>query len=75
MHWLVINLDELKRVDYIIELTKPFALCTSMIGQTKGPTIYMVFSFYNTLLDNLELVIAKLQRKGERFTRPLYNAV
>ena len=30
--WLRLSKDEIRKLDYIIELTKPFALCTSLIG-------------------------------------------
>ena len=42
-----------------------FAKATTIIGTTKGLTIYLVLKYYNTLFDILDIADEKLKYKTE----------
>ncbi len=54
---------EWQKIEYLIDLTLPFAYTTTVIGQSTGPTIHLCFGFYNTLFDVLDVADAKLDSK------------
>ena len=63
LEWLRLTKQEWNQLDYLIEISRPFALCTKLIGQTKGPSIHLVYAFFTTIFDLIERAIQKLQRK------------
>lgn len=72
---LSIGHTEWKRIEYIIDLTLPFAEATTTIGTTKGPTIHLVLGYYNTLFDILDIADEKLQHKTEPWQKEIYAAL
>lgn len=72
---LRLNSIEIRQVEYIIELTRLFTLYTSLIGQTKGPTIQYVFSFYNKIFSLLEDTYNKLRVKRDLQKQYLLKAI
>ncbi|EMF16638.1 uncharacterized protein SEPMUDRAFT_35269, partial [Sphaerulina musiva SO2202] len=52
-----------QRVEYLIDLTKPFIAAIAVIRTTKGPTIHLVLIYYNKLFDILEEAIKRLKNK------------
>ena len=60
---LMINSEEWRQIDYLLCLTKPFFLFTTILSKTKDITIHGVFSLYNKLFDHLEASIRQLRQK------------
>ncbi|EMF09963.1 uncharacterized protein SEPMUDRAFT_50043, partial [Sphaerulina musiva SO2202] len=52
-----------QRVEYLIDLTKPFIAAIAVIRTTKGPIIYLILVYYNKLFDILEEAIKRLKNK------------
>ena len=75
LHWLALTKSEWEGVSYLIHLTQPLALCTSLIGQTKTPTLCNALSMYNMIFDVLEKAESRLQRKQVRWKRQMLEAV
>ncbi|EMF09613.1 uncharacterized protein SEPMUDRAFT_23271, partial [Sphaerulina musiva SO2202] len=63
-----------QRVEYLIDLTKPFAAATAVIGTTKGPTIHLVLAYYNKLFDILEEAIKRLKNKRIPWKKDVFQA-
>ena len=61
--YLTITSEEWKQVEYLIELTKPFAFFTALIGKSKGPMIHNVFNIYESLFNHLEDSMVLLRQK------------
>ena len=75
LHWLALTKSEWEGVSYLINLTQPLALCTSLIGQTKGPTLCNALNMYNIIFDVLEKAEGRLKRKQIRWKRQMLEAV
>jgi hypothetical protein len=60
---LVLNLIEWNRLEYIIDITFPFAEVTTIISSTKEATLQLVLGTYNTLFNILDIAKAKLKKK------------
>ena len=75
MDWLKLSDDEWKQIGYLIDMTKPFALWTTLLSQSKGPTIQLVFAVFNQLLDIIETAKSKLQHKTTQWKKVLYQGL
>ena len=73
--WLGLSHQEWEQVSYLIGLTKPLALCTKMIGKSKGPTLHMAFIVYDIIFDGLETAERRLKKKTAPWKRQLLQAV
>ena len=75
LQWLALSNSEWDQVSYLIGLTKPLALCTKIIGKSKGPTLHMAFVIYNMIFNGLEKAERRLRRKTTPWKRQLLEAV
>ena len=75
LHWLALTKSEWDGVSYLINLTQPLALCTSLIGQTKAPTLCNALNMYNMIFDVLEKAEKRLRRKQVLWKRQMLEAV
>jgi len=73
--WLQLSATNWEQVRYLIELTKPFAAFTQMLGKTHSPTIQYVFQSYNQLLSHIETAKQKLGRKRKNWKLELRSAL
>lgn len=73
--WLELSKTEWAQLNYLIDISRPFALCTSLIGQTKGPSIYLVYGFYNTIFDLIDDSKRKLKKKRVAWKKTILVAL
>jgi hypothetical protein len=66
---------EWKKLEYLIDLTLPFAHATTLIGTTKGPSLHLVLRYYNTLFNVLDKADKKLKYKTEGWKKQVHNAI
>ena len=50
-------------LNYLINLSQLFALCTLLIGQTKGLLLHLVYGFYSQVFTIIEKVEERLAKK------------
>lgn len=62
-------------VEYLIDLTKPFAKSTKLIGKSKGPTIHQVYSLYENLFSHLDKATNRLSHKRINWKRSILEAL
>jgi hypothetical protein len=65
---LKLNVDEWRQIDYLLCLTKPFFVYTTIFSKTKDVTIHQVFTLYNELFKHLEASVRQLRQKKVSFT-------
>ena len=75
MEWLLLSRIEQAQIRYLIGIITPFAIFTQVIGQTRGPTLYLVFPIYNKLLGHLEESFKKLGRKNAKWKRAIASGI
>jgi hypothetical protein len=72
---MMLQPDEWRQVEYLIELSLPYVRFGNIITQTKGITIQAVFLMYEALLKHLEDSIAKLRGKRDPWKRAMVPAL
>ncbi len=72
---LTLSKNEWDQVNYIIDLLRPFAVFTELIGTTRDPTIHQVFDIYNYLMEHLEIREARLKKKKRAWRTILCEGV
>ena len=74
-NWLALSEEEWKQLEYLIDLGKPFTYCTKLIGQTKGPSIHLVYPIYTLLFSMIESSKKKLMGKRKAWQRQMRRAL
>jgi hypothetical protein len=73
--YLTLREDEWKMVEYLIDLTKPFAQCTKLIGKSRGPSIQEVYTLYEFLFSHIDKVTSILTHKKGPWKRSILEAL
>lgn len=75
LDWLSIAAQEWNKITYLISLARPFAICTALISRTKGPSVHLVFPYYNMVFDLIERAKALLSRKRVPWKKDMRSAL
>lgn len=66
---------EWRQVEYIIQLTRPFAMWTESLSSSSGPTAFVVFNAYNQVLGLLEAAMKKTRRKEAAWKQDIHTGL
>jgi hAT family C-terminal dimerisation region len=71
---LSLDNDEWKRIKYLLVILKPFAVWTSALSKTRGPTIHKAWYVYSNLYTHLTKTMSQLRHKKVSWQRSVYTA-
>lgn len=66
---------EWRQIEYLIQLTKPFALWTQSLSASSGPSAFLVFIAYNQVFDVIEKAMARTKHKSTPWKRDIHNGL
>jgi hypothetical protein len=72
---LQINEEEWGQISYLISILRPFAIYTQLIGASRNPTIHSVYDIYNLLINHIEEIETKMEKKRAPWKVEIYQAL